>query len=85
MGNQKRARHNHWLRNINRKRAMSGEKNEKAILGYIELLKKQEKYGETRWIKNAFEKAETKLKKYGIKKDSVSSVLEKKGLNHLIK
>ena len=47
-------------------RKKTGCKNEKAIDGYIDVLKKEAKEGTTAWVKNAKMKAEAKLKKYGI-------------------
>ena len=44
-------------------RKKTGCKNEKAIDGYIDVLKKEAKEGTTAWVKNAKMKAEAKLKK----------------------
>ena len=47
-------------------RKKTGLKYEKAIDAYIDVLKKEEKMGQTAWVKNAKMKAAAKLKKYGI-------------------
>ncbi|MBQ9553723.1 hypothetical protein IJU97_01850 [bacterium] len=47
-------------------RKKTGLKNEKAVDSYINVLKKEEKEGQTAWVKNAKMKAAAKLKKYGI-------------------
>ena len=58
-------------------RKKTGCKNEKAIDGYIDVLKKEAKEGTTAWVKNA------KLKKYGIPMHKVQEVLTSRGLQAL--
>jgi hypothetical protein len=73
----------HFLKALNLHRKKSGNKNEKAIDSYIDVLKKEEKEWTTAWVKNAKAKAAAKLKKYGIWKEKVQEVLERRGLSHL--
>lgn len=60
-------------------RPKTGNKNEKAVDGYIDVLKKEAKEGTTVWVKNAKAKAEAKLKKYGIPMRKVQEVLPQEG------
>lgn len=64
-------------------RKKTGCKNEKAVDGYIDVLKKEAKQGTTAWVKNAKEKAAAKLRKYGIPMRKVQEVLESRGLQDL--
>ena len=74
---------NHVLYNLNRARSKSGEKIKNTIEHVIELKKREEKEGTTRWIKMAWFKANAKLKKYGITPAMINARLESKGLSHL--
>ena len=73
----------HFLKALNVHRKKTGCKNEKAIDGYIDVLKKEAKEGTTAWVKNAKMKAEDKLKKYGIPMHKVQEVLTSRGLQAL--
>ncbi len=84
MWNQKRQRHNHWLRNINRKRAISYTKHEKAIAWYANLLKRKNEEGDTKWIRKTLPKAEQKLKKYWITNRMLEQYFERKWLKDLL-
>ncbi len=84
MGNQKRARHNHVLQKITRKWAKSWKKYDKAILWYIDLLKKQSKYWQTKWIEKTMTKSVARLRKYWISTSAINKRLESKWLNDLI-
>lgn len=64
-------------------RKKTGCKNEKAIDGYIDVLKKEAREGMTAWVKNAKLKAAAKLKKYGIPMTKVQEVLTSRGLQDL--
>ncbi|MDO4714577.1 MAG: hypothetical protein Q4B28_08330 [bacterium] len=68
---------------MNAHRKKTGCKNEKAVDGYIDVLKKEAKEGTTAWVKNAKVKATAKLKKYGIPMRKVQEVLESRGLQAL--
>ena len=73
----------HFLKALNMHRKKTGLKNEKAVDSFINVLKKEEKEGETAWVKNAKMKAAAKLKKYGIWQHQIQEVLERRGLSHL--
>lgn len=73
----------HFLKALNLHRPKTGNKNEKAVDGYIDVLKKEAKEGTTAWVKNAKVKAEAKLKKYGIPMRKVQEVLTSRGLQDL--
>ncbi len=76
--------YNHTLYNLNRVRAKSGEKLKKVIEHAIELKKRAQLEGDTKRIKQAWYKANAKLKKYGITSAMIDARLEQKGLSHLI-
>lgn len=59
--------HKHIWQNLNKKKSVSGRKYEKSIKTYQKLLKRVEIEWETKWLKNAIEKAQAKFKKYGIR------------------
>ena len=69
---------NHALYNLNRTRGKSGEKNKKAVDHKIELLKRVEKEGETKWLKNALMKVDAKLKAMGISTAMVQKTMDRK-------
>lgn len=69
---------NHALYNLNRTRGKSGEKNKKAVDHKIELIKRQEKEGATKWIINAMRKVDAKLKAMGISDTMVQTAMQKK-------
>lgn len=73
----------HFLKSLNFHRKKPGLKNEKAVTSYITLLKREEKEGATKWIVNAKNKAQMKLKKYGIPMSKIETILAEKGLTHL--
>ncbi len=71
---------NHVLYNLNRARAKSGEKDKKAINHKIVLIQRKEKEGDTKWIRNAMQKVDAKLKNMGITDAMVQEVMNKKGV-----
>ena len=73
----------HFLKAINMHRKKTEKKKKKAVDSYIDVLKKEEKQGQTAWVKNAKMKAAAKLKKYGIWQHQIQEVLERRGLSHL--
>ncbi|MFA5748360.1 MAG: hypothetical protein WC872_04615 [Candidatus Absconditabacterales bacterium] len=83
MGDTSGAKHKHFLYNVNLARKKSGIKPQKAMLRYINLLKKESKEGMTKWIGKTKLKAEGRLKKFGITTQMVQNKLEKKGLKNL--
>jgi len=52
----------------NRKQKTSGDKIEKAQKALERLQKRVKEEGETAWLKDAIQKAEAKLKKFGVRK-----------------
>jgi hypothetical protein len=66
----------HLFQNPNRKRKKSHRKLPKAIKTYLTLLKRRELEGDTKWILAEMEKAEKKLKKYGITQQMIQERLE---------
>lgn len=58
---------------VNQRRSVRGDKVQKAVKHYQKLLRRKEHEGDTRWLANAFKVVEAKLKKYGIKKENISS------------
>ncbi|MBP6910112.1 hypothetical protein KBC03_00745 [Patescibacteria group bacterium] len=71
---------NHALYNLNRTRGKSGEKNKKAVDHKISLMKRVEKEGETKWLKNALMKVNAKLKAMGISDTMVQNTISKKAI-----
>lgn len=69
--------------NQNIKRVKSGDKYKNLIDHTITLTKRLEKEGMTKWIANAFNKAQAKIKSYGITFAQVTSALDHKGLSSL--
>ncbi len=69
--------------NPHRCQARSGRRFPKAIERYIDLLKKQEKQGETLWIKKTIPKSLLRLKKYWITRSMIDKTLLDKWLNNL--
>ena len=70
----------HFLKRLSWHRKKSSIKNESAIGWYILVLKKEAKFGaEDKWVVRTKEKAEARLKKYGIPMSKVKEVLESRG------
>lgn len=69
---------NHVLYNLNRARAKSGDKREKAIAHAIMLRKREQAEGKTAWIKMATYKSDAKLKKYQITEQMIQDAMNKK-------
>ena len=66
-----------------RKRQKSGMKHKHAIEWYIDILKKEQAQGETKWIIKTKPKAIARIKKYGLTANQVQSALTHKGLKDL--
>ena len=69
--------------NQNIKRVKSGDKYKNLIDHTITLAKRLEKEGMTKWIANALNKAQSKIKSYGITFVQVTQALDHKGLSSL--
>ena len=69
--------------NQNLKRVKSGQKYKNLINHTITLIKRLEKEGMTKWLANALNRAQVKIKSYGITFNQVSQVLEHKELSKL--
>jgi hypothetical protein len=66
MGNTSGAKIKHMFYNRSWHGIKSGEKLKKAVQQWVDLTMKQTKQGETKWIKNAMVKCQTRIKKMGI-------------------
>ncbi len=80
MGNTSGAKYKHMLYNVSWANRKSGRKPAKALERYADLIKKQIKQGETKWIKKTMVKCQARIKKYGINQTMLDATLEKKGL-----
>ena len=80
MGNTSGAKYKHMLYNPSWASIKSGKKPAKAVERYADLMKKQAKQGETKWIKKTMEKCQARIKKYGITQKKLDEVLVKKGI-----
>jgi len=78
MGNTSGAKYKHMMYNVSRASQKSGNKLEKAIARYVDLIKKEGKQGETKRINKTKEKAQARLKKFGVTQKMVDAALEKK-------
>jgi hypothetical protein len=78
MGNTSGAKYKHMLYNVSRASKKSGKKPQKALERYADLMKKQAKQGETKWIKKTMEKCQARIKKYGINQSMLDEKLAKK-------
>ena len=70
--------------NLNIKRDKSGSKYKKLLNHLVLLAKKTEKEGETKWLSNAFQRAQVKISRYGIPLRHVVSVLAHKNISSLL-
>jgi len=78
MGNTSGAKYKHMMYNVSRASQKSGKKLEKAIARYVDLMKKEEKQGETKWIYKTRLKANARLKSYGVTQAMLDAALAKK-------
>jgi hypothetical protein len=78
MGNTSGAKYKHMLYNVSWASKKSGKKPEKALERYADLMKKQAKQGETKWIKKTMVKCQARIKKYGINQTMLDAKLAKK-------
>ena len=58
---------------VNQRRSIRGDKVQKAIKHYKRLVLRTKIEGETKWLANAFVQSEARLKKYGIKTETLVS------------
>ncbi|MEI7919959.1 MAG: hypothetical protein WCH65_07550 [bacterium] len=80
MGNTSGAKYKHMMYNVSRTGKKSGKKLENAIARYVDLIKKENKQGETKWIYKTKERAQARLKKYGVTQTMIDAALAKKGV-----
>lgn len=66
--------------NVSWARKKSGKKLENAIARHVDLVKKEQKQGTTKWIIKTREKANARIKKMGITQKMLDDALAKKGL-----
>lgn len=85
MGDTNGAKYKHILYNLNWVKKKSGRKYEKAMDRYIDILKKEAREGETKWVYKTKQQALARFKKYGITMDQVKAVMERRGLKDLEK
>ncbi|MEI7562444.1 MAG: hypothetical protein WCJ39_01630 [bacterium] len=78
MGDTSGAKHKHIFYNPSRHGIKSGKKPQKALERYADLMKKQAKQGETKWIKKTMVKCQARIKKMGITQTKLDDVLAKK-------
>lgn len=78
MGNTSGAKYKHMMYNVSRTGQKSGKKLEKALDRYVDLMSKQAKQGETKWIYKTKLKAQARLTRYGITQKMVDAALTKK-------
>lgn len=69
---------------LNIAKQKSGDKHNKAIERYIDILKKESKMWETKWTINTKQKALSRLKRYWIKHAEIAKFLERKWLSDLV-
>ena len=80
MGNTSGAKYKHMMYNVSRASQKSGKKLEKAIARYVDLMKKEDKQGETKWLYKTKIRAQARLKRYGVTQKMIDEALAKKGL-----
>jgi len=80
MGNTSGAKYKHMMYNVSRASQKSGKKLEKAIARYVDLIKKESDQGETKWIYKTKERAQARLKRYGVTQKMIDAALAKKWL-----
>ena len=78
MGNTSGAKYKHMMYNVSRASQKSGKKLEKAIARYVDLIKKESDQGETKWIYKTKERAQARLKRYGVTQKMIDAALAKK-------
>jgi len=78
MGNTSGAKYKHMMYNVSRASQKSGKKLENAIARYVDLMKKEADQGETKWIYKTKERAQARLKKYGVTQKMIEAALAKK-------
>ena len=78
MGNTSGAKYKHMMYNVSRASQKSGRKLEKAIARYVDLMKKEATQGETKWIYKTKERAQARLKRYGVTQTMIDAALDKK-------
>ena len=78
------SKYKHMFKKLRWHKKASGNKYEKAIASYVAILKREEREWETKLLKNAKQQSLSKLKKYGIKMDTIRETLENKWLKNLL-
>jgi hypothetical protein len=83
MGNTNGGKFPRVLYNLNTVKIKSGDKYKKAMERYVDLLKKEEKSGSSKWTQKTKIKASARLKKYGITLTQMKEYVEHKWLKDL--
>ena len=78
MGNTSGAKYKHMMYNVSRSSQKSGKKLEKAIARYVDLMKKEDKQGETKRLYKTKIRAAARLKRYGVTQTMIDAALAKK-------
>ena len=78
MGNTSGAKYKHMLYNPSWAGIKSGKKPEKAVQRYVELMMRQAKQGETKWLKKTMIRCQDRIKKMGIPQKLLDEKLAKK-------
>ena len=78
MGNTSGAKYKHMMYNVSRASQKSGKKLEKAIARYVDLMKKEADQGETKWLFKTKERAQARLKRFGVTQTMIDAALAKK-------
>ena len=71
--------------NISQIRVKSKRKQQKSVDSYIDLLKRQDMFWQSKWLDKAFPKAVAKLKKFWINAEMIKKKLDHKWLSLLAK
>jgi len=82
MWNTSGAKYKHMMYNVSRASQKSGKKLEKAIARYVDLIKKEDKQGETKWLYKTKIRAQARLKRYGVTQTMIDAALAKKWLTN---
>lgn len=78
MGNTSGAKYKHMMYNVSRAGQKSGKKLEKAIARYVDLMKKESVQGETKRLYKTKERAQARLKRFGVTQKMIDAALAKK-------
>ena len=81
MGNTSGAKIKHMFYNPSRHSSKSGQKPKKAVQRYVDLMMKQAKQWDTKWIQKTMVKCLARIKSYGIPQTLLDEKLASKKVN----